>query len=324
MNKRNTNTASNTLEAARLLASMSTRHLPSPVPVQTPAHLTCLESNIVSSSDSIIQKPPVTSPVQKDESFPQLMMKIISDPMNDEVIAWLPQGFAFTIKDPEKFNRDITPKLNIGKKKVESELRRWGYKMISSGSSNSVYFHQYFHRDTPLLCNKIRIPLNTKKNEFTKAKAQQKKEIIKTSTKNQFTSIPSIVENDTQGTKKVSDSGADVSKKADAESSTTLSKDEQTQTSPSSDIYEKFNSKSFGNANLTEQRNMILSSISRRRKINEQSFYHIGKQIDPGSDLADINRSFQSFRKFHNLIISRSIDALFDNIEIENKDKTLL
>lgn len=60
--------------------------------------------------------------------FPQKLMGILADPMNQDAISWLPDGKAFVIRNREKFAEAVIPKYFCRKAKFSSftrKLNRW-------------------------------------------------------------------------------------------------------------------------------------------------------------------------------------------------------
>jgi HSF-type DNA-binding len=60
--------------------------------------------------------------------FPQKLMDILADPLNQAAISWLPDGQAFVIRDSEMFAEVVMPKYFPRKVKYSSftrKLNRW-------------------------------------------------------------------------------------------------------------------------------------------------------------------------------------------------------
>ena len=60
--------------------------------------------------------------------FPQKLMTILADPLNQDAISWLPDGKAFVIRDREMFAEVVMPKCFSRKAKFSSftrKLNRW-------------------------------------------------------------------------------------------------------------------------------------------------------------------------------------------------------
>jgi HSF-type DNA-binding len=60
--------------------------------------------------------------------FPQKLMGLLADPMNQDAISWLPDGHAFVIRDREVFAETVMPKYFPRKAKFSSftrKLNRW-------------------------------------------------------------------------------------------------------------------------------------------------------------------------------------------------------
>merc|ERR1712071_86738 len=108
-------------------------------------------------------------------NFPMILMGMIANPLHSEFLSWLPQGFAFMLKDSKKFNQEIVQNLKIGSKSIENELKRWGFQLISRGPKHNVFFHKNFHRDKPLLCERMRPLVGITNTKFCDAVEEHKK-----------------------------------------------------------------------------------------------------------------------------------------------------
>jgi HSF-type DNA-binding len=69
-------------------------------------------------------------PESNDDSmlFPQKLMDILADPLNQEAICWLPDGQAFVIRDRDLFAETVMPRYFSRKAKYSSftrKLNRW-------------------------------------------------------------------------------------------------------------------------------------------------------------------------------------------------------
>jgi HSF-type DNA-binding len=60
--------------------------------------------------------------------FPQKLMDILAEPLNEEAISWIPNGQAFVIRDRELFVEIVMPKYFSRKAMYSSftrKLNRW-------------------------------------------------------------------------------------------------------------------------------------------------------------------------------------------------------
>lgn len=70
---------------------------------------------------------------ESDDSmlFPQKLMNILADPLNQGTISWLPDGKAFVIRDRALFETKVLPKYFSRQAKYSSftrKLNRWYVK----------------------------------------------------------------------------------------------------------------------------------------------------------------------------------------------------
>jgi len=284
----------NALEAAMVLASISDTPVSNLISSKQPKNSEELEIKKNSEYQSHLQRKPIF--------FPKVLMDIISDPEYSDVMSWLPQGFAFMIKDFERLDKEIMSKLRFEKRTVQNELNRWGFKIISRGPRSNVYFHQYFHRDSPSLCTRMRITGCTTDTKVFNACDSKKKRSKACLDKSK------IVEHFVPINQKKYPKNAINSYDGCNVQSRTVSPSIEGQThDPISHIDKKNKS---GDDKLEEQKKLLLSFFSERKQANDKSLCVLSKQFKPGSKLAEMNKSIHSFRDHHNLVISKSIDAL--------------
>lgn len=257
-------------------------------------------------------------------SFPMILMDIISDPVNSDLISWLPQGFAFIIKDSKKFNREISPFMKLDKKKIESELRRWGFKLISRGSKNSVYFHEYFHRDDPSLCRRMSFNSNSRNNALSEA-IEIHEQKIRESEKGQPKFLPRNSCSPTQSPvipledRIPEEQICEQTSPWDLVRVVSTSSEGDNYMLPKQIVPQQPSHWVSDYDRLNEQKNLILSNMYLRRQANDDTHNRLARQFMPGSKLAEMNNSLHSFREVHNIIISSSINALFENRVNANK-----
>jgi hypothetical protein len=107
----------------------------------------------------------VPSTRQKDEprkkqTFAELLMTVVEDPANQDVITWMPDGKAFTIKNHKKFTRNSMPKLfNIrNMSSFVRKLGRWGFQRVHEKETRNsdIFKHPKFQRGKWELCRQVR------------------------------------------------------------------------------------------------------------------------------------------------------------------------
>ena len=86
------------------------------------------------------------------ESFPQQLMKMLNDPANSEIVAWVPSGDAFMVHSKDQFVTEVMPAYFGKQSKFTSftrKLNRWGFTRDSQDQNKGAYSHPLFHRDDP-------------------------------------------------------------------------------------------------------------------------------------------------------------------------------
>jgi hypothetical protein len=71
-------------------------------------------------------------------------MAILNDDSLRDIIAWLPSGRSFFVKDRAKLTRDILPRYfdqGAEYRSFTRRLRRWGFKRIAKGPEANAYQH---------------------------------------------------------------------------------------------------------------------------------------------------------------------------------------
>jgi hypothetical protein len=90
---------------------------------------------------------------------PPQLMKILSDPANEECIAWLPHGCSFRVHNSARFLGEILPPYYKNKKikytSFTRKLSRWDFVRLSSGPDTGAFYHKLFQRDKPDLARRM-------------------------------------------------------------------------------------------------------------------------------------------------------------------------
>ncbi|GMH62125.1 hypothetical protein TL16_g03409 [Triparma laevis f. inornata] len=110
-----------------------------------------------------------TKDVSSLTPWPQKLMDMLTEEKENEcIVAWLPEGNAFTIKDLKRFVSDILPRYfgeDATMKKLGCQLSNHGFHSAGTGGGNTggPYKHNLFLRDQPELCSQIKSINRTRK-----------------------------------------------------------------------------------------------------------------------------------------------------------------
>ena len=87
------------------------------------------------------------------------LMEILSDPANEESIAWLPHGCSFRVHNRARFLNEVLPPHYKNKKikytSFTRKLSRWDFVRLSSGPDTGAFYHKLFQRDNPKLLRRM-------------------------------------------------------------------------------------------------------------------------------------------------------------------------
>jgi len=89
--------------------------------------------------------------------FPEKLMDLMSS-VDPAVIGWLPHGRGFKIRDQKTFVDRVMPN-HFKHTKITSfqrQLNLYGFKRLTRGPDSGAYYHEFFLRDRPKLCMRMR------------------------------------------------------------------------------------------------------------------------------------------------------------------------
>jgi len=100
-------------------------------------------------------------------TFPLRLHKILSNPEYQDCIVWLPHGRAWRIVNKTQFEKKVIPH-HFRHARYASFMRQvngWGFNRVTEGPDHNSYFHKFFLRGQPDLCQKMRRSTNSTKRQ---------------------------------------------------------------------------------------------------------------------------------------------------------------
>ena len=123
--------------------------------------------------------------------FPWKLHRLLDDVAksgDDKLISWLPGNKAFKVHNREEFAGRVMPKYfsSAKFKTFQRSLNLWGFEVVSTGSDKGAFYHKYFVRGEPELCEKMS-RLKIKGNQSTRARFNEFQVQTKESNRTQAT-----------------------------------------------------------------------------------------------------------------------------------------
>lgn len=85
-------------------------------------------------------------------------MEVLDRGDMDDIITWLPHGRAFIVVHSQHLKEIVLPRFFKQSKFMSftRQLNLWGFKRLTNGTDAGAYYHEFFLRGRPLLCNLMR------------------------------------------------------------------------------------------------------------------------------------------------------------------------
>ena len=92
--------------------------------------------------------------------FPDKLHALLKDAGRlgfEDIISWHDDGVSFKVHDPKRFSQEIIPQYfrKIKYTSFQRQLSIYCFSRIRTGRKTGGYFHPYFCRDLPELCDLI-------------------------------------------------------------------------------------------------------------------------------------------------------------------------
>lgn len=92
----------------------------------------------------------------KKQTFAELLMSVLEDPVHEEIMGWMPDGMAFTIRNHKRFTLELMPKVfNIrNMSSFVRKLGRWGFQRVHEKETRNsdIFKHPEFQRGSWETC----------------------------------------------------------------------------------------------------------------------------------------------------------------------------
>jgi HSF-type DNA-binding len=120
--------------------------------VKTVEVLTAGDPSVLQATEAPLSKPqpPTNQQPPKKVTFPEELMEVLEDEQHRDVLAWMPDGLAFTIVNHKRF---VTAKMQAlfkirNMSSFVRKLSRWGFQRVHDVTTNNsdVFRHPHFHR----------------------------------------------------------------------------------------------------------------------------------------------------------------------------------